>query len=62
MGPIKLMNIHDRGGHFAGWENPKALAGDLCEMFGKGGGAYGVVEGKDGYSSSQTSTLPDRTK
>jgi hypothetical protein len=49
MGPIKLMNIHERGGHFAGWEKPKELAADLCEMFGKGGGAYGVVEGKDGY-------------
>ena len=43
------MNIHERGGHFAGWERPNDLASDLCEMFGKGGGAYGVVPDKDGY-------------
>ena len=29
--------------------SPDALAADLCEMFGKNGGAYGVVPGKDGY-------------
>ena len=33
----------------AGWERPDAVAADLCEMLGKGGGAYGVVSGKDGY-------------
>ena len=43
------MNIHERGGHFAGWEKPKELAADLCEMFGKEGGAFGVVDGKNGY-------------
>ena len=49
LGPIKLQNIHERGGHFAGWERPDAVAADLCEMFGKDGGAYGVVKGKEGY-------------
>lgn len=49
MGPIKSMNFHDKGGHFAAWERPEDLSGDLFEMFGKGGGAYGVVAGKDGY-------------
>ena len=40
---------HDRGGHFAAHEVPELLAGDLRKMFGKGGPAYGVIEGKDGY-------------
>lgn len=41
MGPIIFQNFHDRGGHFAAYERPDDLAGDLCKMFGKGGGAYG---------------------
>lgn len=49
MGPIVSMKIFDKGGHFAGWERPEDVAGQLCEMFGKGGGAYGVIKGKDGY-------------
>jgi len=36
-------------GHFAAWEVPELLVGDVREMFGKGGGAYGCVEGKSGY-------------
>jgi hypothetical protein len=49
MGPIVYQEIFDKGGHFAGWERPDAVAKGLCEVFGKGGGAYGVVKGKDGY-------------
>ncbi|EME78691.1 uncharacterized protein MYCFIDRAFT_63545 [Pseudocercospora fijiensis CIRAD86] len=49
MGPIVFQKFYEKGGHFAGWERPKDLADGLCEMFGKGGGAYGVVSGKDGY-------------
>lgn len=41
---------HDSGGHFAAHEKPNELANDLRKMFGKGGGAYGVVPGKDGYA------------
>lgn len=37
------------GGHFAAHEKPEELATDLRKMFGKGGKAYGVVSGKDGY-------------
>ncbi|EIN09296.1 alpha/beta-hydrolase [Punctularia strigosozonata HHB-11173 SS5] len=37
------------GGHFAAHEKPEELATDLRKMFGKGGKAYGVVPGKDGY-------------
>ncbi|KAJ6031264.1 Alpha/beta hydrolase fold-1 [Penicillium herquei] len=39
----------DCGGHFAAWEEPELLAGDLKEFLGKGGVAYAVIEGKDGY-------------
>ncbi|KAK7053623.1 alpha beta-hydrolase [Favolaschia claudopus] len=41
--------VHDAGGHFPAYEQPEALAGDLRQMFGKGGPAYGVVPGKSGY-------------
>ncbi|VDB86669.1 unnamed protein product [Peniophora sp. CBMAI 1063] len=40
---------HERGGHFAAYEVPELLVGDLRKMFGKGGPAYRVVEGNDGY-------------
>ncbi|KAK1225743.1 hypothetical protein PQX77_011304 [Marasmius sp. AFHP31] len=40
---------HDRGGHFAAYEVPELLVDDLRRMYGKGGPAYGVVSGKDGY-------------
>jgi pimeloyl-ACP methyl ester carboxylesterase len=41
---------HDSGGHFAAHEKPEELADDLRKMFGRGGGAYGVVSGKTGYA------------
>jgi hypothetical protein len=47
-GPIMCQEIFDKGGHFAGWERPEAVAKGLCEMFRKGGGAYGAVKGRDG--------------
>jgi len=40
---------HPTGGHFAAWERPDEIVGDLREMFGKGGGAYNVVHGRSGY-------------
>jgi pimeloyl-ACP methyl ester carboxylesterase len=49
MGPLMFRKRHNEGGHFAAHEQPEMLVGDLREMFGKGGGAYGVVKGKDGY-------------
>jgi hypothetical protein len=49
LGPVVFESHHDQGGHFAAWENPEALASDLNKMFGKGGPAYGVVPGKNGY-------------
>ena len=39
---------HDTGGHFAAFEVPEKLAGDLRKMYGKGGPAYGVVPEKSG--------------
>jgi microsomal epoxide hydrolase len=39
----------DRGGHFAAWEVPELLAGDLKEFFGRDGAAYEAVQGKNGY-------------
>ena len=50
LGPVVYESEYDSGGHFAAWERPEAIAGDLQRMFGKGGGAYGVIPGKDGYS------------
>ncbi|KAJ8081389.1 hypothetical protein AAF712_009959 [Marasmius tenuissimus] len=46
---VVLYERHEKGGHFAAHEVPELLVGDLRKMFGKGGPAYGVVEGKDGY-------------
>ncbi|KAH9480609.1 Putative epoxide hydrolase [Psilocybe cubensis] len=40
---------HDSGGHFAAHEKPDELVADLRKMFGRGGPAYAVVEGKTGY-------------
>ena len=48
-GDVVFQKEHDRGGHFAAWERPGAIMADLREMFGQGGGAYGVIKGKDGY-------------
>lgn len=43
-------SVHEDGGHFAAHERPQVLAEDLFKMFGKGGGAYGVIKGKTGYN------------
>ena len=52
LGPLVFEGSHERGGHFAAWECPDDIVGDLRKMFGKGGGAYGAVEGKGGYESA----------
>jgi hypothetical protein len=48
-GNVVFQKEYDRGGHFAAWERPDAIVSDLREMFGKNGGAYDVVKGKNGY-------------
>lgn len=49
LGPVVHESFHESGGHFAAWEKPEVLAAELKKMFGKGGGAFGVVAGKNGY-------------
>ncbi|KAJ5133561.1 Alpha/beta hydrolase fold-1 [Penicillium atrosanguineum] len=39
----------ERGGHFAAWEVPEVLAGDVKAFLGRDGPAYEAVQGKDGY-------------
>ncbi|PGH02556.1 hypothetical protein GX51_04583 [Blastomyces parvus] len=49
LGNVVYQAENERGGHFYGYEHPELLARDLKCMFGKDGGAYGVILGKDGY-------------
>uniref|UniRef100_D8PXJ8 Epoxide hydrolase N-terminal domain-containing protein n=1 Tax=Schizophyllum commune (strain H4-8 / FGSC 9210) TaxID=578458 RepID=D8PXJ8_SCHCM len=49
LGNVVFEADHESGGHFAAHEKPEALVGDLRAMFGRGGPAYGVVFGRDGY-------------
>ncbi|CAG8974690.1 hypothetical protein HYALB_00006425 [Hymenoscyphus albidus] len=51
MGPIVYDSVHDSGGHFMASERPHYLAKDLKTMFGKEGGAFGAVPGKNGYDA-----------
>jgi len=50
IGNVVHESDHERGGHFAAFERPEDLAGDVRAMFAKGGPAYGVVPGKNGYA------------
>ncbi|KAI0823206.1 alpha/beta-hydrolase [Trametes gibbosa] len=49
LGNVKFEAQHDKGGHFAAYEQPEKLAGDLRNMYGKGGPVFGIVPGKNGY-------------
>ncbi|TVY60851.1 putative epoxide hydrolase, partial [Lachnellula suecica] len=49
MGPVVFEADNESGGHFYATEKPHYLARDLRTMFGKKGGAYGVVKGRSGY-------------
>ncbi|KAG9230946.1 Alpha/Beta hydrolase protein [Amylocarpus encephaloides] len=49
LGPVVYESFNESGGHFYATENPERLARDLKTMFGEGGGAYGVVKGRNGY-------------
>ena len=57
MGPVVWESENERGGHFAAWEKPEAIVRDLREMFGRGGGAFGCVEGKEGYVKPREAKL-----
>ncbi|KAK3945109.1 Alpha/Beta hydrolase protein [Diplogelasinospora grovesii] len=52
LGEVVFEKDHQSGGHFAAFERPQELAADVRDMFGKDGGAFGVVKGLSGYSSS----------
>ena len=51
IGKLVYASEHDKGGHFAAFEVPEKLAGDLRKMYMKGGPAHGVVPGKNGYDA-----------
>lgn len=57
LGPLVWIGEHESGGHFAAWERPEAVVGDLRGMFSKGGPCYGIVKGKDGYGGQTQSRL-----
>jgi len=51
IGNVVHSSDHTSGGHFAAFEKPEELVGDLRAMFGKDGGrAFGVVSGRNGYA------------
>lgn len=49
---IVFYNVHSSGGHFAAYERPNELVKDLQVMFGKGGPAFQVIKGSNGYAVS----------
>lgn len=49
LGKVVYIGESEKGGHFAAWERPEVITDDLVKMFGKGGAAFGVVKGRDGY-------------
>lgn len=49
MGPIVFESEYESGGHFAAWELPDAVVGDLRTMFKQGGGAYSCITNQSGY-------------
>jgi len=52
LGNVVFESEHDSGGHFAAFEKPNELVADLRKMYGKGGPAFHVVSGKNGYSDA----------
>ena len=57
LGPVVFESEYETGGHFAAWERPDAIAADLWKMFGRGGGAEGVVRGRSGYAGGERAKL-----
>ena len=53
LGDVVFESDNDSGGHFFATEKPEFLAKDLRTMFGKGGGAFGVVQGRSGYDEDR---------
>lgn len=53
LGPVVHESDWDRGGHFAAYERPEAIAADLNAMFGRGGKCEGVVKGRAGFVTAR---------
>ncbi|KAI1653180.1 alpha/beta-hydrolase [Daldinia decipiens] len=51
LGNVVFEKEHESGGHFATWERPDDIITDVREMFGKGGGAFGIIKDATGYAS-----------
>lgn len=49
LGDVVYESENQKGGHFAAYEIPEAVTRDLQCMFGKGGGAFGAVNNRNGY-------------
>jgi len=49
LGDVVFERDHEKGGHFAAWECPESIVSDLKDMFGRQGGAYGIVKGRSGH-------------
>ncbi|PGH15540.1 hypothetical protein AJ79_02322 [Helicocarpus griseus UAMH5409] len=49
LGEVVDVVENEIGGHFYAHEHPELLVRDLRRMFGRGGGAFAVIPGKDGY-------------
>ncbi|KAF1817350.1 epoxide hydrolase 1 [Eremomyces bilateralis CBS 781.70] len=52
LGKVVWESTSGKGGHFAAWERPDVIAGDLIAMHRKGGPCYGVVKGGNGYTKN----------
>ncbi|PWY89859.1 alpha/beta-hydrolase [Aspergillus heteromorphus CBS 117.55] len=48
LGRVVSESEYARGGHFAAWECPTEIVGDVRAMFGRGGTVSGCVDGRDG--------------
>ncbi|EGX97247.1 Epoxide hydrolase [Cordyceps militaris CM01] len=44
LGPVVFQKRHEEGGHFAAYEKPELLVGDVQAMFAEGGGAYDIAK------------------
>lgn len=50
LGPVVFWSEHESGGHFAAWEKPEVLVGDIRAMYGRDGPVAGCCgEGRTGY-------------
>lgn len=52
LGNVVFEHDSESGGHFFAFEEPDQLVKDVRDMFKKGGGAYGVITGRNGYNES----------